>query len=69
MKNESLQEGKYIGELRYQFEYNGVKGPWFDWLYIGPDELYSICDKTAWTPQIIYEHGHGQYLARLLKKY
>ena len=65
----SLREGKYVGELEYQFEYKGTQGPWFDWLYIDPDKLYRICSKTGWRPQIIYERDRGHYLARLLKKY
>ena len=59
---------KYVGEVKYQFEYRGVKGPWFEWLFIGQDQLYQICNRTRWIPQVVFEHGDGNYLARLFKK-
>jgi sRNA-binding regulator protein Hfq len=69
IEKDSVVHGKYFGEIRYQFEYKGMKGPWFDWLYIDQEELFRICSKTGWMPQIIYEQGQGHYLVRLLKKY
>lgn len=59
---------KYVGEVKYQFEYHGVKGPWFEWLFIGQDQLYQICNHTRWVPQVVFEHGDGNYLVRLFKK-
>ncbi len=63
-------EGRpYYGEVKYQFEYLGWKGDWFDWLYIDQDTLFEMCFETNWFPQVMYEDDSGHYLARLLKKY
>ncbi|MBR9999477.1 MAG: SAM-dependent methyltransferase [Cyclobacteriaceae bacterium] len=59
----------YPGEVEYQFEYLGDEGPWFEWLYVDQEKLVQVCDRSAWLPQIVYEHNQGHYLARLLKKY
>lgn len=62
-------ESQYPGELKYRFEYCGNIGPWFGWLYLDQEKLFRLCDSSPWIPQIIYENGAGQYLARLWKKY
>lgn len=59
----------YSGELKYRFEYRGKRSSWFGWLYIDMEKLVSVCKGTAWKPQVVFENGEGQYLARLLKKY
>jgi len=69
LNKDSLETGRYVGEMKYQFDYRGVKGPWFDWLYIDQERLIEMCNKTQWMPQILFEDGKGHYLARLLKKY
>jgi hypothetical protein len=60
---------RYVGELKYRFEYKGKRSAWFGWLYIDAQKLIEICEETAWMPQVMYENTAGQYLARLLKKY
>ena len=69
LTEDSPESGRYMGEMKYQFDYRGVKGPWFDWLYIDQDRLFEICSGTHWMPHILFEDGKGHYLARLLKKY
>jgi hypothetical protein len=69
LHEDSRESGRYLGEMKYQFDYRGVKGPWFDWLYIDQAHLFEICDKTHWLPTILFEEGKGHFLARLLKKY
>lgn len=56
---------RYYGEIRYQYEYKGNKGPWFSWLYIDPHMLLSIAAQEGWQCQIIYEDDQDQYLAEL----
>ena len=58
--------GSYYGEIAYQYEYKGVKGPWFKWLYIDQDTLAEIAGEEGWLTIIQYEDEHDQYLARLI---
>lgn len=60
-----IPEGKYFGEVSYQYEYKGAQGEWFDWVYIDKKLLASIADKFEYNCEIIFEDGHDQYLARL----
>ena len=56
----------YIGEVRYQYAYAGVKGEWFDWLYIEQEILMDTCHKMGLPVQVVFEDDTGQYLARVL---
>jgi len=69
LEKDEGESGRYVGEIKYQFDYRGVKGPWFEWLYIDQERLFKICEQTHWMPSILFEEGRGHYLARLLKKY
>ncbi len=68
LNNKPNRSLKYLGEVKYQFEYRGVKGPWFNWLYLGQKQLYEICYQTCWAPQVVFEQASGNYLVRLVKK-
>lgn len=59
---------QYYGEISFQFECNGQKGDWFDWLYIDPDKLKYISKKLGWYTQVIYEDDQDTFLARLTKR-
>jgi hypothetical protein len=69
LEKDAEESGRYVGEIKYQFDYRGVRGPWFEWLYIDQEKLFKICEQTQWIPSILFEDGKGHYLARLLKKY
>ncbi|MFL5493321.1 MAG: class I SAM-dependent methyltransferase [Gemmatimonadales bacterium] len=62
-------DGRYIGELHFQLEFRGRKGPPFAQLYVDPETLRRHADETGWTAEIVSapdEHGH--YLARLTRR-
>lgn len=59
---------KYFGELLYQYEYEGVLGNSFNWLYIDQEKLISIANSTGWNCQVIFEDDTDAYLARLQMK-
>lgn len=63
-----LPMNKYFGELSYQYEYKGVLGNSFNWLYIDTNKLTEIANSTGWICQIIYEDETDAYLARLQMK-
>ncbi|MEJ6980445.1 methyltransferase domain-containing protein [Pedobacter sp. P351] len=60
----NLPEENYFGEVSYQYEYKGVKGEWFDWVYIDKNLLTSIAKQFGFICEIIFEDGHDQYLAK-----
>jgi 2-polyprenyl-3-methyl-5-hydroxy-6-metoxy-1,4-benzoquinol methylase len=57
--------GRYIGEIRMQFEYKGQKGPFFKWLHVDPKNLTELAKRTNWNSEIIHEEKNGEYLACL----
>ncbi len=64
----SFPEENYFGEVSYQYEYKGIKGDCFDWVYVDKTLMSSISSNLGFTCEIIFEDGHDQYLARLMLK-
>lgn len=60
-----IPEDHYFGEISYQFEYRGVKGSWFDWLYVAPSTMLTEASRAGWIAKLIYKDEHDQYLMRL----
>jgi len=59
--------GRYIGEVRMQIEYQGVKGPFESWLHVDARTLTVHASLTGWKCEILLEEENGEYLARLEK--
>ncbi len=59
-----LKKGKNYGKVTYRFEYRGIKGPAFNWLYIDQANLQKYCLQAGWDCQVLFEEDF-QYLARL----
>ena len=60
------RDGRYVGELHFQVEFQGRKGPPFAQLYVDPGTLDRYARNEKWDCEIISlpdEYGH--YLARL----
>lgn len=57
--------GPYFGEIRFQYEYQGMKGAPFHWLYIDQATLIKVGHDRGWVVQILDEDDHFQYLARM----
>ncbi|ALL08553.1 methyltransferase [Pedobacter sp. PACM 27299] len=55
----------YFGEVSFRYEYKGLKGDWFKWVYVDQSTLIEIAKANGWEPEIIFEDGQDQYLARL----
>jgi SAM-dependent methyltransferase len=59
-------DGRYIGELHFQLEYQGRKGPPFSQLYVDPETLTRYAREAGWTADIVLPpDDYGHYLARL----
>jgi len=55
----------YYGEISYQYEYQSIKGDWFNWLYIDIERLTTIAESHGFSCELLFEDDMDQYLARL----
>lgn len=55
----------YYGEVSFQFEYNGQKGDWFDWLYIDLESLEQHVAIAGWSMEVLYTSEDDAYLVRM----
>ena len=58
-------DGRYMGEITFQLQYDGAKGPPFPQLYIDPTSLDSCAQNVDWQMEILQQSPHGGFLARL----
>ncbi|MFZ4863752.1 class I SAM-dependent methyltransferase [Sphingobacterium sp. Mn56C] len=58
----------YFGEIGYQYEYNGLKGAPFKWLYLDQHKLIQIAHEENWVVQILFEDENDQFLVRMEKR-
>ncbi|MGX5691246.1 class I SAM-dependent methyltransferase [Arcticibacter tournemirensis] len=64
-----VPEDFYYGEIAYQYEYKGNKGPWFRWLYADWRTIADIASTEGFNFRLLHDDGQDQYLASLeLKK-
>lgn len=59
--------GRYVGEVRMQFEFGGETGPFCGWLHVDPETLAEHAARAGWNCEIIRQEESGEYLARLTK--
>jgi SAM-dependent methyltransferase len=59
--------GRYIGEIRMQFEFRGGKGPFCGWLQVDADTLHEHAEAAGWRCEVVYQGENGDYLARLAR--
>ncbi len=64
----NLPADGYYGETWYQYEYQGAKTEWFQWLYIDEQTMRQTADETGFDMEFLLEDEFGQYLARLTQK-
>ena len=59
-------DGRYVGELRFQLEYEGRKGGPFPQLYVDAATLGRYAREEGWSCEIVCDPDpYGNYLARL----
>ena len=59
-------DGRYVGELHFQVEYEGQKGEPFPQLYVDANTLIRFARDEEWDCEIVSEPDeYGHYLARL----
>jgi SAM-dependent methyltransferase len=59
------EDGRYVGEIQFQLEYDGRPGDPFTHLYVDPDTLGLIGARTGWDVEIVAQGENGGYLSRL----
>jgi hypothetical protein len=59
--------GRYIGETRMAFEFNGTMGPVCGWLHVDPNTLAEHAESAGWQTEILHRLASGDYLARLVR--
>jgi SAM-dependent methyltransferase len=62
------RRNKYIGEIRFQIEYKGIRGPLFSWLQVDPETLNKVSVDEGWDTEIVCQEPWGDYLARLSER-
>jgi hypothetical protein len=61
------QAGRYIGQIRMQFEFKDHKGPYCGWLHIDSTTLKERAANAGWKCEVIMAEKNGNYLAQLAK--
>jgi SAM-dependent methyltransferase len=57
--------GRYVGETRVQFEFDGHVGPYCGWIHVDPQTLAEHAVQAGWACEVLLEEESGEYLARL----
>jgi SAM-dependent methyltransferase len=59
------QAGRYIGEIRMQFEFQDKEGPYCGWLHVDADTLKDHAESAGWRCEVVCREESGDYLSRL----
>lgn len=59
------RRGRIAGQLRLRVRYRDLIGPWFDYLFVSPDEMASILEGTQWRITRLLQSGSAYYVAIL----
>jgi len=61
-------DGRYVGELQYQLEYEGDRGPPFPQLFVDPERLARAARAVGLASEVVWRGSGGAYLARLTRR-
>jgi SAM-dependent methyltransferase len=62
------KSGRYIGEVKMQLEYKGVRGPFTGFIHFDAATLAGHAVKAGWSCKILVQESDGNYLAQLTRK-
>jgi hypothetical protein len=57
--------GRYVGEVRFGFEFRGRRGSTCGWLHVDPQTLAEHARRMNWTCETLVEEENGEHLSRL----
>jgi SAM-dependent methyltransferase len=60
-------DGRYAGELQYQLEYEGERGPPFPQLFVDPVRLADAAAVAGLVAEIVWRGEEGEFLMRLVR--
>lgn len=55
----------YAGEMCFQQEYRGIRGAFYDFLFLDFETLRRYAESAGWRCESIWQEDEGHYLARL----
>jgi cyclopropane fatty-acyl-phospholipid synthase-like methyltransferase len=64
-QKEKIENGRYFGEIKMKFEYNGKMSDFTDHLHIDQETLSRIAGKKKWETELLFTDKEGNYLAKL----
>ena len=60
-------DGRYVGELQYQLEYEGERGPPFPQLFVDPLRLGRAARSVGLAARVVWRGRAGEFLARVTR--
>lgn len=60
------EDGRYLGEVQFQLEYSGQRGPPFPYLLVDPNTFREVAEGAGWMFEVLHHEVEGGYLARLV---
>ena len=57
--------GRYVGEIRMQFEFQGKRAPYCGWLHVDAETLAEQSRASELDCEVLHRDGRGNYLARI----
>jgi SAM-dependent methyltransferase len=64
-EHQEREDGRYVGEAQYQFEYEGDAGELIPQLFVDPERLEEVAAQAGWKVEMLWSDGEGHYLAEL----
>lgn len=61
-------DGRYVGELQYQLEHDGRRGPPFPQLFVDPRRLAAAAREAGLAAKVVWRGKSGEYLTRLVRQ-
>lgn len=62
------QRGRMPGQIRMRIRYGKAVGMWFDYLFVSPEEMRQIVEKSEWQIKEFLESGDANYFAVIGRK-
>ena len=59
------EDGRYVGEIQFQLEFEGQRGAPFSQLYVDPDTLSVLASRLGWKVEIVSHDENGAFLSHL----
>lgn len=63
----NLSRGRMRGQIRMRIRFERTIGPWFDYLFVSPDEMRMLLEGTGWKPERFLGEERSDYFAIIRK--